>query len=379
MEREAWMGQIEQERGAFEALLARFPQDERDRAVLANGWSFKDLLGHLAFWQERVVSIYHHLTGGPEPVPGLGALNVDELNAQVYAQYHARPLTEVVARAQASYRALLDLIRSVPETDLFDGDRFAWTKGRPFGDWIEGNSAGHYQEHLPDLRSCLGLPGVVAYAAAGKILRGYSAHPAQGGGPGVIVLHAWWGLNPFFRGLCDRLAAQGFVVFAPDLNDGQIAQTVEEASALMAGRDFGGTNAAVLSAVEQIRRQPGVRPGPLGVIGFSMGAAWATVLSTARPADIGAAVLFYGGEHLDFTTTATAYLGHFAEQDEWEPDEGIRQLEEELKAAGREAAFYRYPGTGHWFFEDDRPDAYQPAAAALAWERTLAFLHEKLG
>jgi|GEM_PF-74831 len=379
MQRDELLQQIEQQRGAFETLLSRFSRNERDQAVLANGWSIKDLLGHLGFWQERVVSIYHHLTGGPQPVPGLGALDVDELNAQVYAANHARTLVDVVQREQTSYQALLELIRSVPEADLFDVGRFSWTQGRPFMDWIEGNSSGHYQEHLADLRGHLGLPGVVAYAAAGKVLHGYAAQPARGAGPGVIVLHAWWGLNPFFQRLCDRLAEQGFVVFAPDLNDGKIAQTVAEASALMAGRDFGGTKAAVLGAVEQIRRQPGVGPGLLGVIGFSMGAAWTTVLSTARPAEIGAAVLFYGGEHLEFTTTGAAYLGHFAEQDEWEPDEGIRQLQEELKAAGREATFYRYPGTGHWFFEDDRPDAYQPEAAALAWERTLAFLREKLG
>ena len=49
-------------------------------------------------------------------------------------------------------------------------------------------------------------------------------------------------------------------------------------------------------------------------------------------------------------------------------------LEEALREAGRPATFYRYQGTGHWFFEPDRPDAYDAAAAGLAWERTLSFL-----
>ena len=50
-----------------------------------------------------------------------------------------------------------------------------------------------------------------------------------------------------------------------------------------------------------------------------------------------------------------------------------------MRAVGREASFHFYPTTGHWFFEADRPDAYNPAAAALAWERTLTFLRERLG
>src|SRR3989442_1781854 len=46
---------------------------------------------------------------------------------------------------------------------------------------------------------------------------GYLAIPKKGNGPGVLVLHAWWGLNDFFKGLCDQLAMAGFVAFAPDL------------------------------------------------------------------------------------------------------------------------------------------------------------------
>jgi len=47
--------------------------------------------------------------------------------------------------------------------------------------------------------------------------------------------------------------------------------------------------------------------------------------------------------------------------------------------AGKTAVFYTYPNTGHWFFEQDRADAFEPEAAALAWDRTLVFLKERLG
>jgi carboxymethylenebutenolidase len=69
-----------------------------------------------------------------------------------------------------------------------------------------------------------------------------------------------------------------------------------------------------------------------------------------------------------------AYLGHFAENDEFEPASNVDDLEESLRRAGRPVTFHRYGGTGHWFFEPDRPQTYNPAAARLAWDRTLAFL-----
>ncbi len=57
----------------------------------------------------------------------------------------------------------------------------------------------------------------------------------------------------------------------------------------------------------------------------------------------------------------------------------VQQMENAMRLAGLEPEFYIYPATGHWFIEDDRPDAYQPEAARLAWERTVQFLKTHLG
>src|SRR5437867_2104783 len=62
---------------------------------------------------------------------------------------------------------------------------------------------------------------------------GYLAIPKKGRGPGVLVLHAWWGLNDFFKGHCDELARAGFVAFAPDLYRGATASTRDGAERLM--------------------------------------------------------------------------------------------------------------------------------------------------
>jgi carboxymethylenebutenolidase len=85
-------------------------------------------------------------------------------------------------------------------------------------------------------------------------------------------------------------------------------------------------------------------------------------------------VTFYGTAPADYAQSRACYLGHFAAADPFAPEESVAGLERALREAGRPASFYRYPDTGHWFFEADRIDAYAPAAAALAWERTLAFL-----
>lgn len=209
---------------------------------------------------------------------------------------------------------------------------------------------------------------------------GYTALPAGGAGPGVLVLHAWWGLNDFFKGSCDRLAAAGYVVSAPDLWGGVVATTQAQAQALIDQADNEAIYHAVVAGLAALRDHPAVGGRPVAIVGFSMGAAWALYVSTTRPDWVSAVTVFYGTYGgLDFGAAQAAYQGHFAESDPWEPDEGVQELEAALRAARRDVTFHRYPGVGHWFFESDRPDAYSAEAAELAWGRMLSFLAERLG
>ena len=206
----------------------------------------------------------------------------------------------------------------------------------------------------------------------GKSVNAYLASPA-GGGPGVLLLHAWWGLKPFFKQVCDRIAEQGFTVLAPDYYQGRIAGTVDEAKALMENNNEELMGDVIKAAHDHLAAQTG---RPIGMIGFSMGAGWSLAVASKEP-DVAAVVLFYGANIVDFKNLKANVLGHFSDVGEWEPFEWVEKMQAEMKSAGVDFTLHIYPGVAHWFVEEDRPE-YDSAAAQLAWERTFAFLRENL-
>jgi carboxymethylenebutenolidase len=209
---------------------------------------------------------------------------------------------------------------------------------------------------------------------------GYLATPPkeqdQGQRKGVLVLHAWWGLNETIKELCRRLAAEGFVVFAPDLYHGKVAKTIPEAE------QYGGeleanseqAKADVAAAAAYLRTRVSAAGNDLAVLAISLGAYFAADLAAADPEHIRSVVLFYGSGDTDVAGSQAAYLVHYAENDPYEPPIYAEKFAAALKAAARPAACYVYPGTTHWFFEADRVEEYNEAAANLAWARTIAFL-----
>ena len=209
--------------------------------------------------------------------------------------------------------------------------------------------------------------GDAAYRAYNRVPDGATA--------GVVVLHAWWGLNDDVLAYADRLANEGFAVLAPDMFEGAVATEIEDAEKLSAKGDEGADGIA-FAAVDALagRLAP---DAPLAVLGFSFGAAYAIWAPSERER-LSATVVYYGTYSGSFLAKSkAALLGHFAEHDDFEPDENITALEDGLRDAGREVTIHRYPGTGHWFAEPSR-DAYRADAAELAFERTVAFLRAHL-
>lgn len=168
------------------------------------------------------------------------------------------------------------------------------------------------------------------------------------------------------------------MAFAPDLYRGKIATTIQDAEVLSSQLNEMQAKSDIADAVAFLSEHADLIGPELGVIGFSHGAYFALGLSVVDPDRVRAVVVFYGTGGADFRRSKAAYLGHFAEADEYEPASAVSNLENVLRTAGRPVTFHTYAGTGHWFFEQDRSGAYNEVAAKLAWERTLAFLREEL-
>lgn len=195
--------------------------------------------------------------------------------------------------------------------------------------------------------------------------------PPAGTGPGIVVAHAWWGLNQAIRDYGAALAKEGFVVALPDLFDGKIADTIEGAEEL-ADTDWSpNAGERLRSAITELAAHEAVTGDQVAAVGFSYSGWHLFGLANASDVPLGRLVIHYatrqvGPQHVPL-------LVHFAENDPFESTEDMLGVSKGLAADGPPNAAFTYPGTRHWFVEPDRPE-YDAEEAALAWQRTLAFL-----
>jgi carboxymethylenebutenolidase len=208
---------------------------------------------------------------------------------------------------------------------------------------------------------------------AGTGTPGYLNDSAGEGRPALVIVHESWGLNAHIRGVVDRFANEGYVAFAADLYRGKVPQNAAEAQQLVAAGDKTQWMADLEQAVSALL------PRKVGVVGFSMGAAFALAVAAQVP-DVRACVAFYGvpRPEVDLTKTRASVLGHYVGNDAWVPAERLDQVEAELRRAGAPVTVHRYDAR-HSFFDERRNDVHSPENAKVAWERTLAFLKDTLG
>jgi len=197
--------------------------------------------------------------------------------------------------------------------------------------------------------------------------------PGKVAGPGVLLLHSWWGLNESTRSLARRIAAEGFTVLAPDLFDGVEPTTEAEGEAVLAALEPNQMSGLVMSSAHALRVASEEQTKPISVLGFSMGGSLALWLSARLPGSVDSVITFYGAQSIDYDDALAAYQGHFGDADHMIDEEERVVTESFIRLGEKHTNFYTYEGAGHWFFEEGSPN-YDRDAAEMAWERTLEFL-----
>ena len=222
---------------------------------------------------------------------------------------------------------------------------------------------------------------MITFQANGGTCPGYLAKGAGDGAKhaGVIVIQEWWGLNDHIMDIADRFAAAGYHALAPDLYHGVVTTEPNEAGKMLMALNIKQAARDLRGAINYLRELTGKR---VGTIGFCMGGALSFFAACDNPDGVAACVDFYGGHPAvkpNIAALKAPVLGIFAEKDGFVSPAVVKNLDEQLTAAGKEHDFTIYPGTDHAFFNNTRPEVYDATASADAWQKSLAFFDKHLG
>ena len=210
---------------------------------------------------------------------------------------------------------------------------------------------------------------------------GFEARPSGAGSyPGVLVVQEWWGLNEHIQDVAQRLATEGFVALAPDLYEGKTTKDPNLAAAWMSALDPEKAVRILLAGLRFLQEKEPIYAEHVGVIGFCMGGSYALLLACRAPA-LKAAVPFYGDlpdplEQVKNIRCPVLFIA--GGKDRWINSAKVEKLKKAFQQFGIHGEVRIYPEADHAFFNDTRPDVYNPAAAQDAWMRTIALLNRTL-
>jgi carboxymethylenebutenolidase len=220
---------------------------------------------------------------------------------------------------------------------------------------------------------------MTTFPSNGHTCDGYLA--GDGSGPGVIVIQEWWGLVPHIKDVADRFAAAGFTALAPDLYHGESSTEPDGAGKLMMALNLENAAKDLSGAIALLQQKTG--RDKVGVVGYCMGGGLALVLATQRPDAVAAAAPYYGAipwasVQPDWSALTAKVVGEYAELDGWASPEAAQALETQLRELGKDATLHVHAGADHAFFNDARPEVYDAAASATAFDRTVALFRDTL-
>jgi carboxymethylenebutenolidase len=198
----------------------------------------------------------------------------------------------------------------------------------------------------------------------------YATRPDTEATAGIVLIQEWWGINDHVRDLAGRYANEGYLCIAPDLYRGRVVTDPQEASAMMNALAIEDGLEIISKAIAGASEAFGV--AQFGITGYCMGGTFALRAACEMP-ELKAAAPFYGdipGDAiLQRLQVPTLFIA--GKLDAWINPEKVNGLKE---AAGK----YNLPvevvsyDADHAFFNDTRPQVYNPDAAADAWRRVLA-------
>ncbi len=214
----------------------------------------------------------------------------------------------------------------------------------------------------------------------GQELIGYLAQP-EGAGPhpAVLLIHEWWGLNEGMTILADALAAEGYVVLAPDAYRGRVTAQVPRALWLRLTTPEEQVFADIDAALAYLMSLDNVDTTRLASMGFCFGGGHSLQLGMRQSENLALTILYYGAvvtdpELLRPLTDGQPVLGVFGEEDQTIPVADVLEFEAALNSLDIPNEITIYEGVGHAFLSEENYD--QPGAAMNAWQQTLRFLAE---
>ncbi len=223
----------------------------------------------------------------------------------------------------------------------------------------------------------------VPWPAAMGDMNGYLVRPAEATGklPAVIVIHENRGLNEHIRDVARRMALEGFMAFAPDFLSaiGGTPTDEDKAREMISQLEPVETVENAVSAADWLAARDDCT-GATGAIGFCWGGGLVNSLAAAAPDNFKAGAAYYGRQAPADKVPGikAALMLHYAGLDD-RINAGIEDYRKALEAGAKDFTIHLYEGVNHAFNNDTSAARYDEKAAALAWERTVAFLKENLG
>ncbi len=198
--------------------------------------------------------------------------------------------------------------------------------------------------------------------------------------PAVVLIQEWWGLEPHILDLCKKLAAEGFVVLAPDLYHGEVADHPEEAERKMMALRMDAAIDEIAHAVAYLKVRPDVSPRKVGIVGFCMGGHLTWKAAERLGDHLQAIAPFYGGGYAptkdEISQIDAPVLAVWAENDGWIPTESREHIAHLLEETGRVHEVWVAPAE-HAFMNDTRP-RYDEACAKIGFEKLTGWFHRHL-